>query len=70
MPILRLEIDQKTYESLIAVAIREWRPTKWEAEMLLRRAIHHEQARQVCPCPTCERPYCEPEETAEALSVS
>lgn len=39
MPICKIELDQSTYEKLVAVAIREWRPTQWQAEVLLRRAI-------------------------------
>src|SRR5262249_10191397 len=38
-PVLKIELDQHTYEALIAVALREWRPTQWQAEMLLRKAI-------------------------------
>lgn len=39
MPTLKLEIPQETFEQLLAVASRDWRPTVWQAEWLLRRAI-------------------------------
>ena len=44
MPIVKIELDQQTYETLIAVAIREWRPTQWQAEVLLRWAISQESS--------------------------
>jgi hypothetical protein len=44
MPVVKIELDQVTYETLIAVAIREWRPTQWQAEMLLRKAIREESS--------------------------
>jgi hypothetical protein len=44
MPVVKIELDQHTYETLIAVAIREWRPTQWQAEVLLRRAIYQESS--------------------------
>ena len=46
MPVVKIELDQHTYETLVAVAIREWRPTQWQAEMLLRRAILRESSDQ------------------------
>ena len=46
MPICKIELDQSTYEKLVAVAIREWRPTQWQAEMLLRKAILRESSDQ------------------------
>jgi hypothetical protein len=46
MPVVKIELDQHTYETLIAVAIREWRPTQWQAEMLLRKAILRESSDQ------------------------
>jgi hypothetical protein len=42
MPLVKIELDQRTYNTLIAVTIREWRPTQWQAEMLLRRTIQQE----------------------------
>jgi len=44
MPVVKIELDQDTYETLIAVAIREWRPTQWQAEVLLRKAIRQESS--------------------------
>jgi hypothetical protein len=65
VPMLKLELDQQSYESLIAVALREWRPTVWEAEFLLRQAIYQAQHHgQAALCPTCARPYPEPAETS------
>lgn len=46
MSTFKIELDQTTYEKLLAVAIREWRPTQWQAEMLLRKAILQESSRQ------------------------
>ena len=46
MPVVKIELDQHTYETLVAVAIREWRPTQWQAEMLLRKAILRESSDQ------------------------
>ena len=71
MPTLKLELDQETYEALITVALREWRPTVWEAARLLRRAIHQEQHHSPSdPCPTCARPHHEHEATAAEISMS
>jgi hypothetical protein len=39
MPVIKFDLDQHIYEKLVAVAIREWRPTHWQAEWLLRKAI-------------------------------
>ena len=44
MPVIKIELDQYTYETLVAVAIREWRPTQWQAEILLRKAIRQESS--------------------------
>lgn len=44
MPTFKIELDQATYETLVAVAIREWRPTQWQAEILLRKAILRESS--------------------------
>ena len=44
MPVVKIELDQHTYETLVAVAIREWRPTQWQAEVLLRKAILQESS--------------------------
>lgn len=46
MPLVKIELDQHTYEVLLAVALREWRPTQWQAEMLLRKAILRESSDQ------------------------
>ena len=42
MPTFKIELDQQTYEYLVAVAIRERRPTQWQAEMLLKTAVLRE----------------------------
>jgi hypothetical protein len=42
MPVLKLQLPQDTYEQLLAVAHRAWRPTVWQAEWLLRKAIREE----------------------------
>jgi hypothetical protein len=39
MPICKIELSQTVYEKLVAVALHEWRPTQWQAEVLLRDAI-------------------------------
>ncbi len=44
MPVIKIELDQCTYETLVAVAIREWRPTQWQAEILLRKAIRQKSS--------------------------
>jgi hypothetical protein len=61
MPVVKIELDQHTYEALIAVAIREWRPTQWQAEVLLRRAIYqassaYEPDPEAKPCPGAATP--------------
>jgi hypothetical protein len=42
MPTLKLEIPQESFEQLLRVAHRAWRPTVWHAEFLLRKAIQEE----------------------------
>lgn len=39
MPKFKLELDQETYEKLLAIAFSERRPTEWQAEVLLTQAI-------------------------------
>ena len=43
MPTFKLDLDQKTYEKLLAIAMRERRPTRWQAEMMLTRAVAQEE---------------------------
>jgi hypothetical protein len=42
MPVLKVQLPQTTYEQLLTVADRAWRPAVWHAEWLLRRAIQEE----------------------------
>lgn len=42
MPMLKIEIPQETFEQLLIVAARDWRPTVWQAEWLLRKAVQTE----------------------------
>ena len=44
MPPIKIVLDQMTYEKLVAIAFRELRPTPWQAEILLRRAIQQDTA--------------------------
>ena len=39
MPALKLDLDDTTFGLLIKSAMRERRPTSWQAEVLLRRAL-------------------------------
>jgi hypothetical protein len=36
---LRLDIDQETYDRLIEIAIEEKRPIRWQAEVILAKAV-------------------------------
>ncbi len=36
---LRLDLDPKTYEALMATAVAERRPVGWQAEVILRRTL-------------------------------
>jgi len=42
MPFVKVELDQQAYETLVAIALREWRPIPWQAEWLLRGALSEE----------------------------
>jgi hypothetical protein len=42
MPVLKVQLPQSTYEQLLTVADRAWRPAVWQAEWLLKRAIEQE----------------------------
>ena len=44
MPVLKVQLPQTTYEQLLTVADRAWRPAVWHAEWLLRMAIEAELA--------------------------
>ena len=44
MPLVKIALDQTTYEQLVAIAFRELRPTQWQAEILLRQAIRQDAA--------------------------
>ena len=46
MAICKIELDQDTYEKLVAIAFRELRPTAWQAELMLRRAILRDDSDQ------------------------
>jgi hypothetical protein len=50
MAIFKIELDQSTYEKLVAIAIREIRPTAWQAELMLRRAILRDSGDSVQEC--------------------
>jgi hypothetical protein len=39
MPVLKVSLPQTTYEQLLTIADRAWRPAVWHAEWLLRKAI-------------------------------
>ena len=45
MPTLKVLIPEPTYQQLLTIAGRAWRPPLWHAEWLLRRAIEAETAR-------------------------
>jgi hypothetical protein len=38
--IFKVELNQETYEKLVELALREWRPPAWHVEWLLTQAIH------------------------------
>jgi hypothetical protein len=42
MPTLKVLIPESTYQQLLTVAGRAWRPPLWHAEWLLRKAIEAE----------------------------
>lgn len=42
MAIFRVELDQDTYEKLVALSFRECRPPSWQVEWLLRKAVQEE----------------------------
>jgi hypothetical protein len=47
MAIIKIELNQQDYERLVASAVREWRPLKFQAEVLMRRVLAAEsQAEQ------------------------
>jgi hypothetical protein len=39
MPLLKVQLPQATYEQLLTVADRAWRPAVWHAEWLLRTMV-------------------------------
>jgi hypothetical protein len=39
MPLVRLDLTQKTYEALAERAVRERRPVPWQAEVLIEAAL-------------------------------
>jgi hypothetical protein len=39
MPIIRIDLDAKTFARLAEIAIEESRPIPWQAEVLLRRML-------------------------------
>jgi hypothetical protein len=39
MAIIKIELNQQDYERLVASAVREWRPLKFQAEVLMRRVL-------------------------------
>jgi hypothetical protein len=43
MPTFKLDLDQKTYEKLLTIALRERRPTRWQAEVMLTQAVAQEE---------------------------
>jgi len=43
MPLLKLDVDNTTYESLVALALRELRPIPWQAEKVLRDCMDRER---------------------------
>jgi hypothetical protein len=59
MAICKIELDQDTYNKLVAVALREWRPPQWQAEWMLREAIIAASREGVSDAPvpvTCQEP--------------
>jgi hypothetical protein len=50
MSVLKVQLPQTTYEQLLTVADRAWRPAAWHAEWLLRKAIEAELARMPEDC--------------------
>ena len=42
MPTFKIDLDQETYNKLLAMALRERRPTQWQAEVLLKQAVLQE----------------------------
>jgi hypothetical protein len=36
---LRIDVDPETYERLAAASVAERRPIRWQAEVILRRAL-------------------------------
>ena len=52
MPVIKFQLDQQSYELLVQVAVRQWRPTVMQAEVLLKKAIaeaSHEGEVSTCP---------------------
>jgi hypothetical protein len=47
MPTFKIDLDQQTYEKLLTIAIRERRPTRWQAEVMLMRAVAKEEDEEV-----------------------
>ena len=39
MPTIKLDVDSETYDRLVEQAVVERRPTAWQAEVTLRRAV-------------------------------
>ena len=39
MPLLKIDVNQATYEKLVTIAVHEYRSIPQQAEMLLRRAV-------------------------------
>ncbi len=42
MAVFKVELDQDTYEKLVAISFRECRPPSWQVEWLLKNAIRAE----------------------------
>jgi hypothetical protein len=49
MPTFKIDLDQQTYEKLLTIAMRERRPTRWQAEVMLMRAVTQEEDKGKCP---------------------
>ena len=49
MPVIKFQLDQQSYELLVQVAVREWRPTVMQAEVLLKKAIREASTEGAMP---------------------
>jgi len=47
MATFKIDLDQQTYEKLLTIALRERRPTRWQAEVMLTQAVTQDEGNTV-----------------------